>query len=184
MSPFPLYLMRHGKPELTGRLLGRTDCAATEAGIAACRAQASPLRFDRIIASDLRRARACAEAIGPISLDPRWRELDFGSWDGLPASAIDADALARFWDDPDTCAPPHGECWSALVARVTAAIDELVPVPTLVVTHGGAMRAALAALCGFDPARTWAFDLPYAATIALNVWPTTPRSAQITALRP
>lgn len=184
MTPFTLYLMRHGEPKWSGRLLGRTDCAVTPAGIAACRAQAANLAVARIVASDLRRAADCAGAIGAATIDPRWRELDFGAWDGLAASTIDADALARFWNDPDACPPPGGERWSALVARVAGAIAELAPEPTLVVTHGGAMRAALSTLCGFDMLRTWAFDLPYAALLALKVWPGEPRSAQIAGLWP
>lgn len=182
MTPFTLYLMRHGEPVLAGRLLGRTDCAVTAAGIAACVAQAEGLAVERIVTSDLARARDCAAAIGTTTIDPRWRELDFGAWDGLSPRDVDADALARFWDDPDGCAPPDGERWSTLVARVGAAIADLPSVPTLVVTHGGAMRAALSILCGFDMARTWAFDLPYAAMLALKVWPGPPRSAQIAGL--
>ena len=184
MTPFPLYLMRHGEPKLTGRLLGRTDCAATPAGIAACRAQATSFQIDHIVASDLHRARGCAEAIGATAVDARWRELDFGDWDGLAADAVDPAALARFWDDPDAHPPPRGERWSALTARVGDAIGALEPVSTLVVTHGGAMRAALAVLCGFDLARTWSFELPYAVVVALKVWPTAPRTAQITGLWP
>ena len=184
MTPFTLHLMRHGEPELTGRLLGRTDSPATPAGIAACRSQAADLAVERIIASNLRRTRACAAAIGATRIDARWRELDFGAWDGLAAAAVDQAALAQFWTDPDVYPPPGGERWSALVARVADAIAALPPVPTLIVTHGGAMRAALSILCGFDLARTWAFDLPYAALLTLKVWPTEPRSAQIVGLRP
>lgn len=184
MTPFTLHLMRHGEPERAACLLGRTDCAVTARGLAACRAQATDLAVDRIIASDLRRARACAEAIGETRIDPRWRELDFGAWDGLSASAVEPGALAAFWNDPDANPPPGGERWSTLTARVGAAITELDPVPTLVVTHGGAMRAALSVLCGIDRARTWAFDLTYAAVLTLKIWPTAPRSAQIVALRP
>ena len=182
MTPFPLYLMRHGEPVVTGRLLGRTDCAVTPAGIAACIAQAQGLRVERIVASDLARAHDCAAAIGVTTIDARWRELDFGAWDGLSPHDIDADALARFWDDPDSCPPPDGERWSTLVARVGAAIAGLPPAPTLVVTHGGAMRAALSVSCGFGMAQTWAVDLPYAAVLALKVWPGSPRTAQITGL--
>lgn len=184
MSAFALYLMRHGQPALAGRMLGRTDCAVTDAGIAACRAQAGALEITRIVSSDLRRARACAEAIGDAAIDPRWREIDFGQWDGLAARAIDPAALARFWDDPDANAPPGGECWSSLVARISGALADLAPEPTLIVTHGGAMRAALAVLCGFEMARTWAFDLPYAAVLAFKVWPGPPRTAQICGLWP
>jgi alpha-ribazole phosphatase len=182
VTPYTLYLMRHGEPVLTGRLLGRTDCAVSTAGIAACRGQAEDLPVARIVSSDLQRARACAEAIGPTMIDPRWRELDFGDWDGRTPSDVDATALSRFWNDPETNPPPNGERWSALKDRVADAIAGLPPEPALIVTHGGAMRAAMAVLCGFDLAATWAIDLPYAAVLALKVWPGDPRTAQIVGL--
>jgi alpha-ribazole phosphatase len=184
VSSFPLYLMRHGAPARTGLMLGRTNADVTAAGIAACVAQAADLTVDRVVCSDLMRARRCAEAIGRPAIDPRWRELDFGEWDGRAANEVDADALARFWDDPDAAPPPGGERWSTLLARVGEAIEQLEPVPTLVVTHGGAMRAALSHLCGLTHATGWAFDLPYAAVLALRVWEGPPRRAQVTALWP
>lgn len=67
---------------------------------------------------------------------------------------------------------------------MAAAIAALDSEPSLVVTHGGAMRAALSILCKFDMARTWAFDLPHAAVLALNMWPGTPPSAQVAGLWP
>ena len=187
MTGFALHLLRHGAPETPGLLMGRADGAPTEAGIAACAMRAEGLGIAHLVASDLHRSRAAAEAIGdatglPLTIDPRWRELDFGDWDGRAANMIDREALGRFWDDPDASPPPGGERWSALVARVSAAIAELAPVPTLVVTHGGAMRAALHILCGFDQRQLWAFDLPYAALLSLNVWPGERPSAQIAGL--
>ena len=69
--------------------------------------------------------------------------------------------------------------------RVIAdAIAALEPAPTLVVTHGGPMRAALHLLCGLELRQTWAFDLPYAAGLALRVWEGAPRQAQVIGLRP
>ena len=184
MTPFALHLLRHGAPVLPGRLMGRTDCAPTPDGIAACVAQAADLGVERVVSSDLQRARAAAEAIGPTTIDPRWRELDFGDWDGLAPDQVDSAALVRFWEDPDTCPPPSGERWSALVARVSDAIDALAPAPTLVVSHGGAMRAALHLLCGFDQPRLWAFDLPYGVLVSLRVWPGDKPSAQIVGIYP
>jgi len=176
VTSFVLYLVRHGEPEGAGRLIGRTDAMPTARGIAACVDQARDLEAEVLIASDLSRARLAAEAIGresgvPLSIDPRWRELDFGAWDGLAPAEVDGAALSRFWDDPDGHAPPGGECWSALVHRVTSAAADLAARPTLVVTHGGAMRAALAVLCGFDMRQTWALDLPYSGLLSLRVWP-------------
>lgn len=182
-----LHLMRHGAPEVAGRMLGRTDDPATEAGTAACLARAEGLAIERIEASDLIRARACAAAIGEprgvaVEVDPRWRELDFGAWDGLAPAAIDPSALGAFYDDPDASPPPDGERWSALQDRVAQALTAMPPVSTLVVTHGGAIRAALADLCGFDRRQIWAFDLPYAALVSVRIWPGPTRTVQIVGL--
>ena len=186
---FLLHLLRHGAPEMPGRMMGRTDGAPSSEGIAACVDQAGDLDIASLISSDLARAASPAAALAttlgvPLAIDPRWRELDFGLWDGLSSSEIDAAALGRFWDDPDAHAPPEGERWSHLTARVAAAIGELPPRPTLVVTHGGAMRAALAVLCGFEQRHIWAFDLPYAALLTLKLWPGDKPSAQIVGLWP
>lgn len=188
MSEQIIHLLRHGTPETPGLLMGRTDGVPTHGGIAACVRQVEGLEFSAIVSSDLRRSALAAGAISerrglPVVIDPRWRELDFGDWDGLPASAVDAGLLARFWDDPDRNPPPNGERWSALVARIAAAQFSLDQSPSLVVTHGGAMRAMLAHLCGFDHRRSWAFDLPYSALLSLRVWPGEQPSAQIIGLR-
>jgi alpha-ribazole phosphatase len=158
-------------------------------GVAACLAQAEHLAFAHVVTSDLQRARRPAESIAtgrglPLTVDPRWRELDFGSWDGLAPESLDSQALAAFWDDPEAHPPPQGERWSALVARIGATIQALPIQPTLVVAHGGAIRAALHLLCGFDRRQLWAFDLPYAARVTLKVWPGALPNAQITALAP
>lgn len=189
MTERTVHLLRHGPPDLPGRLMGRTDGASTPEGIAACLAQSARLGVTQIVASDLQRTRYAAEAIAsarslPLSIDPRWRELDFGDWDGLATEDIDPQALATFWEDPEGCPPPAGERWSMLVARIGAAIDALPAEPVLVVTHGGAIRAALHILCGFARRELWAFSLPYAVRVSLQVWPGERPNAQITALVP
>jgi alpha-ribazole phosphatase len=182
MSARLVHLLRHGETPLSGKFVGRTDCGVTEAGIAACRDQAAGLAFDAIVSSDLIRARICADAIGDaVSIDRRWRELDFGAWDGLAAAEIDPGELGAFWADPDAFPPLGGERWSSLVARVAAALDDLPAGDILVVTHGGAMRAALAHLFDFDQRALWAFDLPCASLLSLRLWPD---GAQIVRLAP
>jgi alpha-ribazole phosphatase len=188
VTPFVLHLLRHGAPALPGRLMGRTDCEATHDGIAACVARAAELDVAHILSSDLQRARRAADAIADPralkpAIDPRWRELDFGAWDGMAPEDVETEALQRFWDDPEANPPPEGERWSDLTARVSDAIAALEPVPTLVVTHGGAIRAALHLLCGFGRETLWAFDLPYAALVSLRIWRGEKPTAQITGLR-
>ena len=187
-APIDLHLMRHGEPALAGRLLGRTDCEVLPGGVRACRSAAARLAIRQVIASDLRRSADCAATIAtdyevPLRLDARWRELDFGQWDGLKPEEVDATALSRFWDDPDGAAPPDGERWSTLLARVTGAVDQAEDA-SLIVTHAGAMRAALVAACGFNLRQSWAFDLPYACVLSLRLWRGEAPTAQITALHP
>lgn len=166
-APRTVHLLRHGATAVTGRLLGRTDAPATDDGIATCRAAAQGLGLAHIVSSDLCRA---AATFPEARIDPRWRELDFGDWDDADPATIDRDALTAFWNDPDAAPPPGGERWSALVTRVGAALADLDN-RTLVVTHGGAIRAALASACGFDARQVWAFDVPYAAVVTLRLWP-------------
>ncbi|MES2494681.1 MAG: histidine phosphatase family protein [Pseudomonadota bacterium] len=189
MSGFPLYLLRHGAPKTPGLLMGRTDGLPTLEGVAGCVEQVADLDIEVVVSSDLMRASVAADAIGqrigqPALVDRRWRELDFGDWDGLAPAAIDPPAIGAFWDDPDAHPPPGGERWSVLVERVAAAIEDLQHRPTVVVTHGGAMRAALAHLCGFSNHQLWAFELSYGALLALKVWPGERSSGQIVGLWP
>jgi alpha-ribazole phosphatase len=168
-------------------MMGRTDCPPTDAGIADCVAKTIGSSFTAIVSSDLQRSAMAAAAIGqrtdlPVAIDPRWRELDFGAWDGLAPNEIDQRALGRFWRDPDACPPHGGERWSVLGARVSAAIADCTAPSTLIVTHAGAMRAALACLCGFEHRQLWSFDIPYAAMLSLKIWTSEPASAQIVGL--
>lgn len=169
--------------------MGRTDGAPTAEGVAACAARVAGIDIARLVTSDLRRANAAADAIAGTAgmtpvIDPRWRELDFGEWDGLAPAEVDPIAMRRFWEDPDANPPPGGERWSALTARIAEAIGALSPVPTLVVTHGGAIRAALSVLCGFGLRQLWGFELPYGVLVSLHVRPAEHMAAQITGILP
>lgn len=183
---FAVHLLRHGAPAAPGRLLGHRDEPALRPDDPTLLARVAGLPVARVITSDLSRTAETARIVAameghPLERDPRWRELDFGAWDGLAPQAIPADALARFHQDPDQAPPPGGERWSALVHRVGAALADLRE-PVLVVTHAGAMRAALAALTGLDHRGVWALDLPYGALLSLQVWPGMPPAGQVTGL--
>ena len=53
---------------------------------------------------------------------------------------------------------------------------------SLVVTHAGAMRAAVSVLTGQDHRAVWALDLPYRALLSLRIWPGKPLAGQIIGL--
>lgn len=186
MTSRTVYLLRHGPPIRPGLLLGHTDDPVLVLDCPKMQVRISGLPVRAVVTSDLVRASAQAAHFAgrlgvPLALDPRWRELCFGQWDGRPAEAIDADELANFWNDPDAAPPPRGERWSDLRGRVGLALDA-VDADTLVVTHAGAMRAAVAVLTGLDHRATWALDLPYRALLTLRIWPGSPASGRIIGL--
>ncbi|MGK2286530.1 histidine phosphatase family protein [Pedomonas sp. V897] len=189
-SPWPLWLLRHGTPVETGVLLGWTDVPLSGKGAQAAEAQAGRLAqqgIQRIITSDLTRCRETAAVVGkhlglPVMDDVRWREVNFGLWDGMAPNALPQDSLSRFQTDPDLHPPPGGERWQDLRLRVGEALEALEPQATLIVAHGGSMRAALSILLDWPLDHCWAVDLPYGILVRLNLWETCPRTAQLTGL--
>ena len=107
--------------------------------------------IDRIVTSPLRRCRLLAERISreldaPLSEDPRLQEMDFGRWEGMAWSAIPRSEIDA-WAASFQHARPHGgESVSMLRRRVLEAIDDYTGRTghTLIVTHAGIIKAALA----------------------------------------
>jgi broad specificity phosphatase PhoE len=102
---------------------------------------------DRVVCSDLGRARQTAELLGlEAEYDPAWREIDVGAWGGRTAAEVDAegDALTNWRGGARTA--PDGETWDAFAARVAGAADALIAAggSWLVVCHGGCIRATCA----------------------------------------
>ena len=109
-----------------------------------------------IIASDLHRAQESAEIVArelarPVITSPLLRERNFGVLEGGARSALVAGVTGILNDvvvDVD-CAPDGGETLRALGVRAEAfvalAAREWSQERLLVVTHGGTIRALLAA---------------------------------------
>ncbi|HEX2189618.1 MAG TPA: histidine phosphatase family protein [Longimicrobiaceae bacterium] len=155
-----LTVVRHGTTgwNEAGRYQGWGDPPLSERG----RAEAERLRarlageaWDRVVASDLLRARETAAIAVPgveAATDRRLRELHFGAWEGLTwdeCTARDGDLPRRWAEDPSAHAPPEGESAAALGERVAAALDDLPAAGSvLVVTHAGVIHALLARWLG------------------------------------
>lgn len=116
-------------------------------------------RFDLAVSSDLARARETARIAtrtAEIRTDVRWREFAFGDWEGLTWDEIVArdPALGQYERSAAKLyAPPGGETFASVRARVRAALDEYLAGPyesVLVVTHAGALHAMLHEFFG-DP---------------------------------
>lgn len=157
--------LRHGETEAGDRLLGRTDAPLSIAGRNAVTGQLAGASWPVIVSSPLARARETAEiaierSAARFEVDPDWREMDFGDWDGRPKQELGADPrFAAFYRDPETSPPPNGETADAVRARVKSALERIAArdeTPVLVVAHGGTIRMALAILLGLPLDRLWA----------------------------
>ncbi len=86
--------------------------------------------------------------------DIRWREFHFGEWEGLTWEEIVARVPGALPADRTAAkryAPPGGETFSGVRARVAAALDDIRRSradPVLVVTHAGPLHAMLNVLFG------------------------------------
>lgn len=104
-----------------------------------------------IVSSPLQRCRKLAERIAvhhnlSVELDARVMEMDFGTWEGRAWSAIPRSQLDE-WAANFFRAQPHGgESVEALKTRVDAALLDIqsTQVQTLIITHAGVIRTALA----------------------------------------
>jgi len=140
-------LVRHTAVALRwkGICYGASDVGLSRAGLADARQLAATLAAEPITAvvhSGLRRTRLLAEMLGqPCIVDPRWRERDFGSWEGCRWQAIWRDtgnAMDGMLTDPHGYRPGGGETGAEVAARVRQAWDALPADGTIVViSHGG-----------------------------------------------
>ena len=155
-----LILVRHGESTWNAeeRLQGQLDPPLSDRGreqSLALAAMLDGLPDERVVCSDLGRARQTAELLGlrPGRFDERWREIDVGEWGGRVAAEIDAQGseLTNWRGGARTA--PDGESWEAFSVRVAGAVAELVGAggPWTVVCHGGCIRATVAHLTGADP---------------------------------
>jgi probable phosphoglycerate mutase len=166
-----LLLVRHGETAWNreGRVQGWAPTRLTNRGRAQARALGTGLAadydVDRLLASDLRRARETATLASEAGLDRdptfdrRWRERDVGVYQGLlredvlaaEATARDADSAAAIED-----APESGESLAEHAERVVAAFTDLLDAlddgeTAVVVTHGGSLRLAVGHVEGLAP---------------------------------
>ncbi len=143
----------------TGEIVGQADPDADCGDGDKMRAVAGRLPADAVIvASPLRRSRQTAAALlgEPAVIEPDLAEQHFGAWQGRRWGDLANDPVAkRFWRAPATTAPPDGESFAQVVARVTQAIGRLTAAHAgadiVAVAHAGTIRAALAHALGLAP---------------------------------
>jgi alpha-ribazole phosphatase len=158
-------LIRHGEPVGGRRYRGHgIDDPLSETGWAQmweAIGEAAP--WDRIVSSPLQRCRAFAEALAsrhgaPVTLEPGFREVGFGCWEGRRPAEIQANNRAEyeaFYADPVNRRPPGAEPLDSFITRVVTAYTALLRNPEaqhcLIVAHAGVIRAIIAHVLHASP---------------------------------
>ena len=167
-----IYYIRHGETEWNalGRLQGTQDIPLNDLGRRQA-ARAGIILADRFardgrsetslefVASPLVRARSTMELVrdslklpsDQYTIDDRLREIAYGQWEGATLPQMqekDPELFARRQTEKWTVAPPGGESYVAVQARVTDWYRQLTE-DTVAVAHGGTARALMVAL-GFE----------------------------------
>lgn len=178
-----IILVRHAETVMKGRFCGHSDPELSAAGIAQLpeivkRIESSEI--DRILSSDLFRARQTAEAIAkemglPVEYRPALREVNFGLWEGLHWDEIEArfPREAKAWQQgfPDTAAP-EGESFPEFMERIN---DEFLSIlagdedeTVVVVSHRGVICFALTRFFGYSWNDAFHQELPFGAVIPVT----------------
>ena len=167
ISMTKIYLVRHGITDWNKRRLtqGHSDIELNEDGkaqAAAAGQRMSHLRLDAVYSSDLRRALDTARSIAaphslPVIVEPEFREIDEGEWEGLHAEEI-ARRWPEIWSLRHSRQRPGGESPAAVRRRALAAVGRVCaqhPEGTVaIVTHQGTIREVVGEAMGYDAVKT------------------------------
>ena len=173
-----IWFIRHGETDwnAAGRLQGRRDTGLNRTGkrqAAVAGRLLGGLLPDPArplwLASPLARASRTMEILRQtMGLEPdgyladeRLAEISFGRWEGHPWKDIKARhpaAHAARKAAPWTYAPPDGESYADVAARLAPAIAALEG-DAVIVSHGGVARALLALTCDLDPVEVVRFPV-------------------------
>jgi len=171
-----IFLVRHGETawNVEGRFQGQSDTPLNETGRQQADALGSYLKgrnLQVIYTSDLVRALNTARIIGAyhnvdIKPDPRLRELNFGSWEGMDYYEIQAKhpkELTDWQENILNTAPPGGESLEQLAKRVQAVYEHIIPTDLkgdiLIVAHGGVLQVLLCYTLHLPFQNYWQFHL-------------------------
>lgn len=174
-----LFLIRHTSTACpAGLCYGRTEVPLADTfreEAAAVRAALPPHPW-RFFSSPASRCRRLAEYLGgPVQIDPRLQELDFGSWENRPWAELPREDTESWLGDFVHRRPPGGESFGDLAGRACGFLKDLSACPAsppiVVVTHAGVIRALLALAQGQALADAFARPIAFGCVQALNIGP-------------
>jgi broad specificity phosphatase PhoE len=178
-EPTVTLLLRHGQTPMSvqKRYAGRSDVPLTDVGVQQAAAAAKRLAsagLDVIVTSPLLRTVRTAQEVAavtgaPVVTDEGFRETDFGDWEGLTFAEVRdrwPGEVTAWLADPDV-APPGGESFTEVNARVTAALHRVLDAragqTVLIVSHVTPIKTLVVAALLAPPATLYRMHLDVAA---------------------
>ncbi|MCF8012364.1 MAG: alpha-ribazole phosphatase [Clostridiales bacterium] len=178
-----IYLVRHGQTDWNAkmRFQGQTDIHLAEKGREQAAALARRLEkenFAGIYSSDLTRAYETAEIIARshnllVQQKPAFREINFGSWEGLTFQEIQenfSEEATDWWERPLYTRIPDGESLHDVVKRSMDVLHDICKKHNgqkiLIVSHGGVVRSIISTVLGIDLNEYWRIKQD---NLALNI---------------
>lgn len=183
-----LLLVRHGETDWNRqhRHQGQRDIPLNDLGrrqVLAVSKRLANEPIKAIYASDLKRAWDTATAISTfhdgvkIDKEIRLREMNFGEWEGLTWSEIQAsepsviDNWSKYLAEPG---PPGGENIVRFARRIQDAIDEIINCHpdenVLVVAHGGTLMVLVCLMLDHPIEKYWQFRVDKASLSEIDVF--------------
>jgi probable phosphoglycerate mutase len=183
-EPTVTALLRHGQTPMSvqKRYAGRTDAPLTEVGVQQAAAAAKRLAsagLGVIVTSPLLRTVQTAQAVAAVTgaavvTDDGFRETDFGAWEGLTFAEVRERwpaEISAWLADPEV-APPGGESFTDVSARVTAALDRVLAArarqTVLIVSHVTPIKMLVTAALLAPPAALYRMHLDVAALCEID----------------
>lgn len=175
-------LLRHGEPVGGRKYRGQTDDPLSDKGWQQMRTAVGEHRaWQHIVSSPLSRCLAFATELAqrhglPLSVEPRFMEVQFGAWEGKTAAQLQAEdpgVVERFKRDPLQLRPAGAERLEDFLIRVRAAWNDLLAAQAgkqvLLVCHAGVIRMVLAHALNLPLASTYRIDVPSAGLTRIKV---------------
>jgi len=165
-----LILIRHAEPheDARGRCYGSLDIGLSDEGRErARRLSRLPLDYDAVYTSPRLRAVETATALAPAPIVVEdLREIDFGELEGRRYEEIartDPELYRAWMERPTTVRFPGGESFADLRTRALRAFDAIRSrhESSVVVTHGGPVRAGVAVWLGMPDEAIFRLDQSY-----------------------
>ncbi|AEG44623.1 bifunctional RNase H/acid phosphatase [Isoptericola variabilis] len=138
-------------------------------------------RVTDLVASPTVRTQETAAAVGRrigqhVRTEQRFAECVFGEWEGLTALEIEERAPGELalWHSTGTFAPPGGESYAQLGARVWSGLEDLldggVGRTVAVVGHAAMIRTAVGQAIGAPPSHWSRLRIPPCSLTVLRLW--------------